>query len=123
MLLNSLLVGIGGFFGSILRYQFSVWIPNSSGQISKATLLANVSGCLILGAITGWSTRNGGLAPAVTNMVIVGFVGGFTTFSALALDTVTLTQSSQVAIAVLNIALNLVLGICLLWAMRLTFGH
>ena len=121
MLLNAFMVGVGGFCGSILRHLFSVWLPNSPGYISKATLTANLVGCLIIGTFTRWSESAEGFSPAVANMVSVGFVGGLTTFSALAYDSVVLAQSNRFEIAALNVLLNLGLGVGIIWATRSFF--
>ena len=88
-----LLVGAGGFAGSALRYLISrlmlPWVVSSGFPFS--TLTVNVAGSLLIGALMGL-----GLSDGWALLCIVGFCGGFTTFSTFSLETVTLLSIAAV---------------------------
>ena len=112
MFLNSVVVAIGGALGSLARY----WIAElfaALGVVSFpwATLVANVSGSLLIGllaALTGPDARLL-VAPEVRAFWMVGFCGGYTTFSSFSLQTLTLAQTGDWPRAGLNVALSLLL--------------
>ena len=116
-----LLVGAGGFAGSVLRY-----IVNREVQQLFATtpgfpygvLVVNVAGCFVIGllgglaASHGWFNSTGGMRA----FLFVGFLGGFTTFSAFGFDTFNLMRDGALAQAFANVALQVCLGLGAVWA-------
>ncbi len=77
------LVGIGGFVGSVLRYLVSVAFANWLGSpFPYATFAVNIAGCFVMGILFGLSERAGVLSPEMRALLMAGFCGGFTTFSA-----------------------------------------
>lgn len=78
-----LLVGIGGFFGSGLRYLISISLQNRIPDWPLGTLSVNLIGCLLIGILAGGLSKSN---DTVHLLLAVGFCGGFTTFSAFALD-------------------------------------
>ena len=103
-----LLVGAGGFAGSALRYLISrlmlPWAVSSGFPFS--TLTVNVAGSLLLGALMGL-----GLSGGWALLCIVGFCGGFTTFSTFSLETVTLLRAGSYLPAALYMWSSMVLSI------------
>lgn len=91
-----LLVGLGGFAGSIARYYtqilFNKILP---GNIPYGTLTANVLGCFIIGIIFALGLKQGVLSTEWKLLIAVGFCGGFTTFSSFSLENFLLLQSGQ----------------------------
>lgn len=77
------LVALGGAAGALARHGLSVVLPMAPGQLPLATLLTNLSGCLALGMLVGRQPRASYLRPFLGT----GVLGGFTTFSAFALET------------------------------------
>ena len=73
--------------------------------------VVNVLGCLLAGAFFGWSIPRTGLSPEVKLAVLVGFLGSFTTFSAMAGEAVTLISDGRPAAAALHLVLQNVLGV------------
>jgi CrcB protein len=67
------------------------------------TLAVNVLGCLIVGALAEIGERRGPLSPEARSLLMVGFLGGFTTFSAFASETVAVWRSGAVAVAIVNV--------------------
>ncbi len=112
-----LLVGLGGFLGSVGRYLLSLLVPQWSGasRFPVATLVVNVIGCLAIGALSGFATRSEFLTPALRLFLITGLLGGFTTFSAFGYETFLLGKESLGAMALVNIAAQIVLGVGAVW--------
>jgi CrcB protein len=114
-----LLVGVGGFLGSIARYWISELAHGRLGAgFPAGTLAVNVLGCLAIGALSQLAEARGGLAPEVRALAVVGFLGGFTTFSAFGNDTVDLFRSHEPLLAWSNIAAQLVLTLGAVWVGR-----
>lgn len=104
-----LLVAAGGALGASARYGLSVWVARAGlGGWPWATLIANVLGSLAMGLVIGWMLRGQG-AESLRLFLVVGLLGGFTTFSSFSLETVTLLQSGQWEKAALYVVASLVL--------------
>lgn len=103
-----LLVGLGGAVGSMLRY--GVGLLLASAAFPYATLAVNVAGCLGIGLLLPSVERAAALPPDVRLLVVVGFLGGFTTFSAFGSETIALLRSGM-APAALNVVANVGLGL------------
>lgn len=86
MLVNSLLVGAGGFVGSIARYLLSVVLQTHSLVFPAGTLTANIAGCFIIGVLSQ-ITLAGNVSPGTRLALGVGFCGGFTTASSFVYET------------------------------------
>jgi len=106
---SALLVAVGGAAGSVLRYwmsgvaQRSVPVTGMWSVFPLGTLAVNVLGCLIVGALAEIGERRGPLSPEARSLLMVGFLGGFTTFSAFANETVAVWRSGAVAVAIVNV--------------------
>ena len=100
-----LIVGLGGFAGSTLRF-LTVRLVDSrlNALFPFGTLTVNVIGSFILGIIYMLATRQAGISENARLFLAVGFCGGFTTFSAFSLDAVTLWERGQGALAATYVA-------------------
>lgn len=107
----SLLVGLGGFAGSVARYGLSVASQRYSIEWPIGTLAANVLGCLVIGILTGLSARGETVSPEVRLAVATGFCGGFTTMSSLIYETAEMLRASEYLHATLYAAGTLVLSL------------
>jgi CrcB protein len=91
-----ILVGIGGFIGSVARYLAAVLF---AGQISSvfpfATLTVNIVGCFLIGIIFELSDRGSILSPEWRILLTTGFCGGFTTFSTFSYESLRLMQDGE----------------------------
>ena len=85
-----LFVGIGGFAGSILRYLVHMWTQEWIDQFPSGTMIVNILGSLLIGLIIGYSIKPEQSAYAI---LVIGFCGGFTTFSTFAMDGIKLIRS------------------------------
>jgi len=108
----ALWVGAGGFIGSILRFLLSGWVRslNPSGTFPWGTLTVNGLGCLALGCLGGIAESRQMLGPAQRAFIFIGVLGGFTTFSTFAYETIGLAQHSGLR-ALANAALQVGLGL------------
>ena len=111
-LYSFLLVGIGGFFGSIARYASSRSIDARLNSIFPyGTLAVNLLGSFILGFVIAWAARKADGAENLKLLLATGFCGGFTTFSAFAFENLNLLEQRNASTAILYISVSLVLGI------------
>lgn len=97
------MVGFGGMLGSVVRYGLSglVYRLWTAGHFPWGTWVVNITGCFAIGILAAWHDGQY-LSPEWRLLVIVGFLGGFTTFSTLSLESVELLRSGQWGWAMLN---------------------
>ncbi len=110
-----LAVMAGGALGTGLRMWISGWCANLFGQTFPwGTLVVNAAGCLVIGAFSGLTGPDGWLmAPPLTRQVVmIGVLGGFTTYSSFSLQTINLLSEGEILYGMGNIVLTLAL--CLL---------
>lgn len=112
MLLKQMaLVAIGGGAGSVLRFLAQKWI--SLGPLPKfpiGTMTVNVLGCLLIGLLFGWFSKNPVTAPDWKLFLMTGLCGGFTTFSAFTLESMVLLESSRWTSFLLYVCGSVILG-------------
>ena len=94
-LIPFILVGCGGFIGSILRYLLSFAGQKFSISFPHGTLWANLLGCLLLGIITSFATEVNFISPNIKLLLATGVCGGFTSMSTFTYETVNLAQDSE----------------------------
>ena len=115
----ALLVGLGGFVGAIGRYWVGGLVQARSGSSFPAgTLAVNVVGCFAIGVLSELAESRGALSPAARATLMIGLLGGFTTFSAFGNETLNLLRDREWLAAGGNIAANVVLAIVAVWAGR-----
>jgi CrcB protein len=108
-------VGVGSFIGGVFRYLISSWALRSlDPSFPYGTLAVNIVGCLLIGFLAGLAESRLTFTTDARLFLVVGIVGGFTTFSAFAWETFSLARSAH-GIAALNIALQLLLGLLAVW--------
>jgi len=103
-----LFVGIGGFFGAILRFLISTFVQKATiSFFPLGTLSVNVIGSFIIGFLVLYFENV--ISPNYKALLVTGFLGALTTFSTFSYETVAMIQSSEYMKAFLNIFLNIVL--------------
>lgn len=125
---DALLVALGGSLGALARYGVGLVFPHTPGKhFPVATLLVNVVGCLLIGMIGQLLQRFAAdasvkpndsellLVTTLRHVVIVGFLGGLTTFSAFGWDTTRLLLDDKPLLALANVAANLLAGLFAVW--------
>jgi CrcB protein len=116
MIKSLLLVGIGGGLGSILRYSISLFVQRYyNDHFPVATLVVNFIGCLLIGVLIALLGRSVAMQSEIKLLLITGFCGGFTTFSAFASENIQLFQSGQINTAMVYILLSVVLCLLAVW--------
>lgn len=115
-MLKIILIGSGGFIGAISRFLFTKYANSFVEIFPLGTLGVNILGSFLLGFIGFSLLLPQFITPDVRDMITVGFIGGFTTMSSFAFETVKLNDLGHVSLAVLNIVLNLVLCILAVFA-------
>ncbi|WP_343528600.1 fluoride efflux transporter CrcB [Sphingomonas sp.] len=111
-----LLVMLGGALGSGGRYLTGRGLTDALGPgFPFGTLAVNWVGCLAMGVLAGVLARTGG-SEGWRLFLGVGVLGGYTTFSAFSLDTITLIERGQGAMALGYVALSLLGSLAALWA-------
>lgn len=119
-----LLVAVGGGLGSLLRYQVNQWMSLLPVYGAAGTLIVNVVGSLLIGYALGLSPGAKTISDTGRLFFVVGFLGGLTTFSSLAFETVSLTlhHETRLIAGAAHLAANLLLGIaavaCGAWLAR-----
>lgn len=117
---NVLVVGVGGFIGSALRYLISGWVQQLSKSLDfpYGTLAVNLVGCFVIGLLGQLAEARGVFASETRLLVFIGVLGGFTTFSSFGNDTLNLARSGQMCNALTNVAVNVIFGLMLVWLGR-----
>ena len=112
-----LLVGFGGFVGSVARYLLGGWVMHhaTQGKFPFSTFAVNVAGCLVVGVLAGVVERYAMFSAEVRLLLFTGVLGGFTTFSAFGLDTVFLLRRGEAWLAVTYAGASVLLGIAAVW--------
>jgi CrcB protein len=116
MLRNFLLVGAGGALGSVLRYAVALLLPRAGKGFPWATLSVNLVGCLLIGLLAGLAPRHRWMFHTGWVLLATGLCGGFTTYSAFALDNIKLFEVGGNIIALIYTLISLVAGIILCYA-------
>ena len=112
-----LLVGIGGFIGSVARYKLGGLVLHLATQqrFPYGTFAVNVLGCLVMGLLAGAAARYEVFGPGTRLLLFTGVLGGFTTFSAFGLEATQLIRRGEFGIAALYAGSSVVLGIAAVW--------
>ena len=111
MFITLSLVALGGAIGASLRYLFGVAVYRlgGAGEFPVAILSVNVIGPFAMGAFVIFAAQRG--LTHLSPFVMTGILGGFTTFSAFSLETVTLLERGQAASAIVYVTLSVGLSI------------
>jgi CrcB protein len=100
--MNWLAVAIGGALGSVARYALSSWIFDiTSHKFPYATLIVNVAGSFVMGILFVLIVERAVLPAEMRSLLMIGFIGAFTTFSAFSLDALGLWQNGHVLMSVI----------------------
>lgn len=120
MILSRMLaIGAGGFVGAIARHVLAGVVQHRvGGFFPSGTLVVNVLGCALMGALLTVVEERQALGPDARMFLAVGILGSFTTFSTFGYETMELLRQGSTRLAALNIAANVVVGLVALWLGR-----
>mgnify|MGYP003624584691 FL=1 len=125
-MLQLILVAVGGALGAVARYLMSGFVVNNTNHyLPLGTLTVNVLGSMLMGVCFVLIMEKSQLPPASRQLLMVGFLGAFTTFSTFSLETLTLIQEGHILSAAIYILLSVLCCIAALgaglWLTRLWF--
>jgi len=109
-------IASGGALGSIARYGLQGLIQRMTGfTFPLGTMVVNITGCLVVGMLYALVNGPWPLREELRLGLIVGVLGGFTTFSAFGLETFLMAHEGHTRWAVLNVAASCALGLVAVW--------
>lgn len=107
-----MLVGLGGFIGSIGRYMISKWNTNECFiALPIGTLAVNILGSFIIGFLAGVPIKSEWMTADMRLLLMVGICGGFTTFSSFTNENMSLIQNGQYILAFAYTLMSIALGL------------
>lgn len=113
---QAIAIGLGGAFGSLLRYGLSLWVHSWAGRgFPYGTLAVNVVGCLAMGVLFVLLTERFAESALLRAGLLIGVLGGFTTFSSFSIETFNLIEQGEVAKATVNALASVVLCLTATW--------
>jgi len=121
LFMQYLVIGLGGALGSMLRFGLGSFIDTNvqkTGQIFPwGTIVVNLTGCFVIGFIYAISATEGRLllGNLTRQFIMIGILGGYTTFSSFSLQTLSLAQDGQWWAAAANVLLSVVLCLVGVW--------
>jgi CrcB protein len=111
-----LLIGLGGGLGAISRAKLSGFVlHHAATDFPLGTLVVNIVGCLIAGILSGLVERQEWFSPDTRVFLFTGLLGGFTTFSAFGVETISRLKQGHVAVALSYVALSVLGGLVAVW--------
>ncbi len=108
-----LVIALGGALGTVARFLLDTTFVNGSRQFPTVTLIVNLSGSLTIGLLVPMVEKWAPRQPLLRPFLVVGILGGWTTYSALAVGAITLLQNGQGALSLAYLAATLVGGTAL----------
>ncbi|CAN5415379.1 fluoride efflux transporter CrcB [soil metagenome] len=111
-----LLIAGGGAAGSVLRYLMALGVYGIFGRaFPYGTLVVNISGCFIMGLLAAILLERVTYANELRGLLLIGFLGGYTTFSSFAVETLNLVENGEMMLACTNVLLSVVLCLVAVW--------
>lgn len=108
---NLILVGVGGFLGSVFRYLVTILLARQfTTSFPLGTLTVNIVGCFLIGILFALSEKGNLLTPEWRIFLTTGFCGGFTTFSTFSYESIRLLQDGEILYLSLNVIVSVVIG-------------
>jgi fluoride exporter len=117
MMTKLVLIGAGGFIGSVLRYLIGGSVQTLSQSIAfpYGTLAVNILGCFCIGFLSELFDTRAFIGTDTRTFLVVGILGGFTTFSAFGNETMNLIRDGEAALALMNVGAQVLLGLGAVW--------
>ena len=113
---NAILIGCGSFIGGAARYLISVTMKTMSKGFPWGTLAVNLVGCLVIGLLWGFFSKNSSESSSWALFMTVGICGGFTTFSTFSKETLMMLQAGNFISLLAYVTISVIAGIALVAA-------
>ena len=114
--MNVLLVALGGSIGAVARYGLGGLVQRfTTPYFPFGTFVVNVAGCFVFGILAGVAEHRFALGPQARAFLLIGILGGFTTFSSFTYETFQLLRDAEIMRASLNAGGQLVVGLIAMW--------
>ena len=114
---KTILIGLAGLVGTLLRYWLAGLVSRQYGETFPwGTMAVNLIGCFLAGVIFHVTEERFLLNPTLRTIILIGLLGGFTTFSSYGLQTFSLLRDGQFGLATLNVTVSNLLGVVMVWA-------
>ncbi len=114
---GTLVVALGGAFGAASRYVLAGAVHRIlPATFPYGTFFVNITGCFLFGVIAGIADERSAIGPDARRFLLVGVIGGFTTFSSYTYESFALVRDGQLVSAFANTAGQVVVGFAALWA-------
>ncbi len=108
---NVLVIGTGGFFGAASRYALALWIGERWGRsFPLGTLLINISGSFMIGLLMYLLSERLLVNPLWRSLLVIGFLGAYTTFSTFEYETGNLVRDGELLYAAVNVMASVFFG-------------
>jgi len=113
---KTIFIALAGLIGTLIRYWLAGFVTRQYGETFPwGTLIVNLAGSFLAGAIYHLAEERLLISPTLRTIILIGLIGGFTTFSSYGLQTFTLLRDGQIGLATLNVAVSNVLGLLMVW--------
>ncbi len=114
---KAILIGLAGLAGTLGRYALSGIIARRYGEVfPTGTLIVNIAGCFFAGFLFYLLQERFLVSETVRATIMIGLLGGFTTFSSFGLQTFTLLRDGEIWFAAINVVTSNLLGLVMVWA-------
>ena len=119
--MTALLVALGSALGGVSRYWISLWLNSGGAAVAGrhalpwGTFSVNVIGSLAIGILSGWLAHSTGNVAAIRAFAVVGFCGGFTTFSTFSNESFRMLENGQFGIMSLYVLGSVAAGLAAIW--------
>lgn len=113
---------VGGGLGSLARYGLHKWLGETEKGFPVGTLVANILACIVLGFLVAWAAKKTDLDPALKAMLMVGFCGGFSTFSTFSNESFGLFSGDKPLLGFAYIAISVIVCLAGIWLGSSLFG-
>jgi CrcB protein len=116
MIQRIIVIGLAGFAGTIARYWLSGWTARRFGEtFPVGTLVVNLLGCFLAGLLSYLMFERFLVSQTTRTVLLIGLLGGFTTFSSFGLQSFNMLRDGEVGLALLNIVLSNAVGLFMVW--------
>ena len=113
---KTIFIALAGLIGTLVRYWLAGFVSRQYGETFPwGTLIVNLIGSFLAGALYHLAEERLLISPALRTIIMIGLLGGFTTFSSYGLQTFTLMRDGQIGLATLNVVVSNVFGLLMVW--------